>query len=435
MWTILFQTISIGASSLLRNTLRSILAILGVAVGISAVVGVTSVGNGAREIAEKEIERTGGLSIIEIYKDEAYRRAGTLTRGGNQLLRRGHIARSRYENLLSPDADAIREKCPSVANVAPEVEGSGYIFHSENPTTISIIATTPFFQEAYNWHVCEGRFFSEDDVDAGLKVVVLGRTLWGQLFRDADPIGQIIKVEGSRFSANEPPVPLRVVGVMEGKGNVMDTKGWDTQILVPITTYQQRFSGTRYIQRIRAKAHSKDLVNQATQEIREVLRARHHDADANFAIWTAEMEMATAERIGSVMKWTLGSISGVALLVSGITIMNIMLIAVTERTREIGLRRSLGARRANIMSQFLMEALSIVFAGGISGFLGGIFVGKAVAFSIERWVWEGSNWPAALSIESGIIAFLVCMSVGLFFGLYPAIIASRLSLSEALRYE
>jgi putative ABC transport system permease protein len=411
------------------------MAILGVAIGISAVIGVTSVGNGAQEIAEREIERTGGLSIIEIYKDEAYRRAGTLTRGSNRLLRRGHSARSRYEQLLSLDADAMRRECPSVVDVAPEVEGGGYIFHSENPAAISIIATTPFFQEAYSWHVCEGRFFSEDDVDAGLKVVVLGGTLCRQLFGDANPIGQIIKVEGSRFSADEPPIPLRVVGVMEEKGNMMDTKGWDTQILVPITTYQQRFSGTRYIQRIRAKAHSKDLVHQATQEIREVLRARHRDADANFAIWTAEMETATAERIGSIMKWTLGSVSGIALLVSGITIMNIMLITVTERTREIGLRRSLGARRANILFQFLIEALLIVLAGGVLGFVGGIFVGKAVALSIQRWVWAGSNWPAVLSIESGIIAFLVCTSVGLFFGLYPAIVASRLSLSEALRYE
>jgi putative ABC transport system permease protein len=411
------------------------LAILGIAVGISAVIGMTTVGNGAKKIAEKEIERTGGVSVIEIYKDESYRRAGTLTRGSNRLLRRGHQARSRYEYLLSLDADVMREKCPSIVDSAPEAETDGYVSYLGNSATSNIIATTPFFQEAYNWHAREGEFFTKDDVGAGLKVVVIGEALRSRLFGNDNPIGQIVKVKSDDFSANEPPVPLQVIGVMEEKGNMMDTKGWDMQMIIPITTYQQRFSGNRYIQRIRAKAQSRNLVNQATKEIQEVLRARHYDADSNFAIWTAEAEMAVAERIGNIMKWTLGGVSGIALLVSGITIMNIMLIAVTERTREIGIRMSLGAKRINILSQFLIESLLIVFAGGILGFFGGIFVGKATALFIQKWIWEGSNWPAVLSIESGIIAFLICTSVGLFFGIFPAIRASKLSPSEALRYE
>jgi len=142
---ILFQTILIGVSSILRNTLRSILAILGITVGISAVIGMTTVGNGAKKIAEREIERTGGVSVIEIYKDESYRRAGTLTRGSNRLLRRGHQARSRYEHLLSLDAEVMREKCPSIVDSAPEAETGGYVFYLGNSATSNIVATTPFF--------------------------------------------------------------------------------------------------------------------------------------------------------------------------------------------------------------------------------------------------------------------------------------------------
>ena len=221
---------------------------------------------------------------------------------------------------------------------------------------------------------------------------------------------------------------------MEPKGDTGATEGWDTSIIMPLRTFQERVSGDKRVERIRAEVTDVNLIDLAVLEVNDIL-SQQHPGDNEYEIWMATEELATADKVGLIMKLMLGGIASIALLVAGIGIMNIMLISVTERTKEIGLRKAIGARRRDILLQFLAESAALSLGGGILGIFFGIFLGHTTASLISKMVWEDSQWPVVFSPTTAVIAFIVAMAVGIFFGLYPARKAARLTPVEALRRE
>ena len=425
----------IGLSSLRRNPLRSALTILGIVVGVCAVVGVVSVGDGSRAMVLREIERTGGLNVIEIYKDAWDRQSGTLSNAASQVTRR-RWQRNRAEPLETPDVEALLGTVANINLAVPEDDFGGVNLNYNGQSKPSrVVATASGYDILHNWYVESGRFLSDADDREARSVTVIGFNVKEELFGDTDPIGKEVKAtrqsswrRGTRFD-----VRMTVIGVMEEKGGSMDTEGWDDRFIIPITTLQQRFKGRKDIERIRVQVSDLNLVESVTEDAKFILGRQHNNTGEEYQYWTAKEELAQAEKMGTIMKLSMGAIAGIALLVAGIGVMNIMLVSVTERTKEIGLRKAVGAKRRDILIQFLIEAMVLTFSGGIMGASVGIFAGKGFAWVITKFVWPDSGWPAVISTQAIILALSVSIGVGLFFGLYPANKASKLQPIEALR--
>lgn len=433
----IIECIFVGISSLRRHTLRTSLTILGIVVGVGAVVSMVSVGDGSRAMVLREIERTGGINMIEIYRDDWDKQSGTLTRAAGRTVRSKRWKRNRAEHLETSDAYAILEKAKSVTHVIAEDDMGGWNVNYQGISKESrIVASTAGYDHSHNWYPQIGRFFTEEEVDAASNVAVIGSKIYEDIFKNADPIGAEIKAtrtssrRGRRYD-----VRLTVIGVMEEKGDAMDTQGWDNRFIIPITTLQQRFKGRKDIERIRVEAEDVDNVASVKEDSKRILGRIHNNSGDEYQYWTATEELATAEKIGGTMKALMGGIAGIALVVAGIGVMNIMLVSVTERTKEIGLRKALGAKRRDILLQFLIEAGTLTLFGGILGAVLGIFMGQGTAALIEKYVWPGSNWPSVISLSTIILAMTVSISVGIFFGLYPANKAAKLTPVEALRSE
>ena len=433
----IIECVSVGISSLRRHTLRTSLTILGIVVGVGAVVSMVSVGDGSRAMVLREIERTGGINMIEIYRDDWDKQSGTLTRAAGRTVRSKRWKRNRAEHLETSDAYAILEKAKGVTHVIAEDDMGGWNVNYQGISKESrIVASTAGYDQSHNWYPQIGRFFTEEEVDAASNVAVIGSKIYDDVFKNADPIGAEIKAtrtssrRGRRYD-----VRLTVIGVMEEKGDAMDTQGWDNRFIIPITTLQQRFKGRKDIERIRVEAEEVDNVASVKEDSKRILGRIHNNSGDEYQYWTATEELATAEKIGGTMKALMGGIAGIALVVAGIGVMNIMLVSVTERTQEIGLRKALGAKRRDILLQFLIEAGTLTLFGGILGAVLGIFMGQGTAALIEKYVWPGSNWPSVISLSTIILAMTVSISVGIFFGLYPANKAAKLTPVEALRSE
>ncbi len=433
----IIECVSVGISSLRRHTLRTSLTILGIVVGVGAVVSMVSVGDGSRAMVLREIERTGGINMIEIYRDDWDKQSGTLTRAAGRTVRSKRWKRNRAEHLETSDAYAILEKAKGVTHVIAEDDMGGWNVNYQGISKESrIVASTAGYDHSHNWYPQIGRFFTEEEVDAASNVAVIGSKIYEDIFINADPIGAEIKAtrtssrRGRRYD-----VRLTVIGVMEEKGDAMDTQGWDNRFIIPITTLQQRFKGRKDIERIRVEAEDVDNVASVKEDSKRILGRIHNNSGDEYQYWTATEELATAEKIGGTMKALMGGIAGIALVVAGIGVMNIMLVSVTERTKEIGLRKALGAKRRDILLQFLIEAGTLTLFGGILGAVLGIFMGQGTAALIEKYVWPGSNWPSVISLSTIILAMTVSISVGIFFGLYPANKAAKLTPVEALRSE
>ena len=433
----IIECISVGISSLRRHTLRTSLTILGIVVGVGAVVSMVSVGDGSRAMVLREIERTGGLNMIEIYRDDWDKQSGTLTRAAGRTVRSKRWKRNRAEHLETSDAFAILDGVPDVTHVVAEDDFGGWNINYQGITKESrIVASTAGYDYSHNWYPQLGRFFSQEEVDAASNVTVIGSKIYEDVFKNADPIGEEIKAtrtssrRGRRYD-----VRLTVIGVMEEKGDAMDTQGWDSRFIIPITTLQQRFKGRKDIERIRVEAEDVDNVASVKEDSKRILGRIHNNSGDEYQYWTATEELATAEKIGGTMKALMGGIAGIALVVAGIGVMNIMLVSVTDRTKEIGLRKALGAKRRDILLQFLIEAGTLTLFGGILGAILGVFMGQGTAAIIEKYVWPGSNWPSIISLSTIILAMTVSISVGIFFGLYPANRAAKLTPVEALRSE
>ena len=434
----LFECVILGITSLRRNPLRSSLTILGIIVGVGSVVSMVSVGDGSAAMVLREIERTGGIKIVEIYKDDWDKQSGTLSRAAGEAVRgRSRWRRNRAEHLETDDAFEILKNARGIVDVVAEDDMPGWsVSYKGRKKESRIVASTAGYDRSHNWYTLSGRFFNADEVEAASSVAVIGSKIAEEVFLNEDPVGKEIKASRPTYWRGKSglyEVRLKVIGVMEEKGDAMDTTGWDDRFIIPITTLQERFKGRQDVERIRVEAVDTDTIPLAISDSKQILGRIHNNTGEEYNYWTAEEELATANKVGLVMKALMGGIAGIALMVAGIGVMNIMLVSVTDRTKEIGLRKALGATFNDIITQFLIEASVLTLMGGILGSILGVFMGQGTAALISKFVWEGSNWPSVISFETMFIALLVSVAIGVFFGLYPAHKAAKLTPVEALR--
>ena len=412
----LFEALRMAANGLLANRLRSSLTMLGILIGVTAVILLVAVGNGASVQINAQIQSLGA-NVIYVYPSNAKGTAGV-----SQGFATG-------QSLTQADVDAINaQSAPDVVAAIPIAQSGGQITYGSQNYFAPTTGTTTAFPQVRDYQLAEGSFFTDDDVNSRHRVVVLGQTVVDNLFGSTDPIGQTIKISRQSF---------RVIGVFASKGGT-GFGSQDNVVVAPITTVWAYLTGARgkVISQIVASATSAATVTQAETEITTILLDRHGISDPNqadFQLQSQQDILTQATSIATALTLVLGAIAGISLVVGGIGIMNIMLVTVTERTREIGIRKAIGARRRDILVQFLIEAMVL---SGLGGALG-IAVGTLLAHEAPSVpAIASSSFPTpVVSPSSVLLAFFVSVAIGLFFGIYPANRAARLHPIEALRYE
>ncbi|MCY3744446.1 MAG: ABC transporter permease [Candidatus Poribacteria bacterium] len=429
----LIEGISIGVAAIRAHKMRSLLTMLGIIIGIAAVLAMIAIGDGAKEIVIQDVQKLGGATRFTLYHT-SYKREN------NRWIRIRSSEYMAYEDVL-----AIEAECPSVSAVTPRLaDWRGVLFQASDGTEAyagynGVDAT---YTTAMGWDVKEGRFITDGDVENAARICVLGDELATELFGNQSPIGQEIKIvkriryrdQWGRRASRRSTERLTVVGTMVQRGTSLQF-GWcyDNLAFIPISTVQERFTGNDRIGDIMVFANTIDVIPKAIEEVRTVIRKRHRDQDDFVRIRAMRSGMAQLEKISKVIKVALGSIAGFSLLVGGIGIMNMMLVAVTERTREIGLRKALGAKPLDILLQFLIEAVIMCGVGGAIGVGLGIFAGEGMAMLAVKIAKIVPEWPAVVSMEWVLISVSFSAAIGISFGLYPAIKASMLQPKEALR--
>ena len=403
-------TIRISLRALRANKMRSALTMLGIVIGVGAVIAMLSIGAGARERVSEEVDSMGSNLLI-VY-------SGSTSSGGARM------GAGSEPTITMQDAEAIKQECPAVLDVGPSHSGTGQVlFGNQNWSTV-VIGTTPSLLEIREWEIVSGRPLTEQDDRSIAKVCVLGKTVVDNLFGGIDPVGKVVRIK---------KVPFTVIGVLGSKGQTMMGQDQDDIIYVPITTaqkklFRQLFAGM--IQFMMIKARSMDELDTAEQQINDLLRQRHrigpHQQD-DFTVKNLTQMMQTAVNIARIMTLLLGAIASISLLVGGIGIMNIMLVSVTERTREIGIRIAVGAKTWDIRLQFIIEAVTLSLIGGGIG----IIIGQAGSITVAKL----AGLPVIISPLSIAVAFGFSAAVGVFFGFYSAYKASLLNPIDALRYE
>jgi putative ABC transport system permease protein len=403
----LSEAFKVSTRAIYKNKLRSILTGLGIIIGIAAVVALVSIGQGVSKKITNQIEALGSNLLIVF--------PGSTSMGGI------HGGFGSVNTLMPSDAVAIANQVPDALYVSPGVRWLGQtVFQNQNWST-TVMGVGSSFPMIRDWPVAEGNFFDKEDVDASANVCAIGQVVKEQLFGGIDPIGKIIKIKN---------IPFKVVAVMAPKGTAGFGQDQDDMILAPYTTIQKKLLGIDYLNFIYVKAISSSAINTAQQEIEALLRQRHNissKADDDFTIRNVTDMLSAVMSITNLLTIFLGSIASISLLVGGIGIMNIMLVSVTERTREIGIRMAVGAKRRDILLQFLLEAVTLSTIGGIIG----IILGSILSLTASSFI----KVPITVNIFPIIIAFIFSFAVGVFFGLYPATKASKLNPIEALRYE
>jgi len=406
-----------GFKGLLSNKMRTFLTILGIVIGVASVIGMLGVGEGARRQVALQLENLGS-NILTVY----YRRPESK----EEALK----WRGRSEGLTYEDAVAIGENCSAVETVCPQIRISDTAKYLDKEWDTLVIGTLPEYQVVGNHWVEKGRFFGKEEIDALAKVCVIGKTIKDELFGDEEPIGKEIRIRNERFT---------VIAIMEEKGAFF-RQDFDDQILIPIATAQKRLTGDDRVQDILVQAKSFEATIEAEKQITALLTTRHNNV-IDFTIRSREDFRQTVEQTAQTFKLMLAGIAAISLIVGGIGIMNIMLVTITERTREIGIRKAIGAKRKDILVQFLIESMVLSFVGGIIGILlgvcfsttiGNVMVG-AGTFGPRRFFSGGGQ--SIVTLSSVLLAFLFSVGVGVFFGIYPARKASKLDPVEALRYE
>jgi len=407
----LLNLIKLSLRSISSNKMRSGLTVLGIIIGIAAVIALLAIGQGAKIETDKQIQSLG-TNVIFI-------RSGAANTGNVSL------GVGTTNTLTLEDANAIGRICPAVENVVPGLQGPLQVQYGSLNTNTIVCGVTSEYPLVRNFHTARGRFFNGLDEQRSARICTLGQTVVETLFGDDDPIGKDVLIRGELF---------RVVGVMEHKGASMFVDQ-DDQVFIPLTTAINRLFGFRpsrgrSVGFIMCQAHSDDDVLPAVFQITNLLRLRHHIRPPfldDFAVRTQAELMQTAETITTVFTILLGSTAAISLLVGGIGIMNIMLVSVTERTREIGVRKAIGARHRDILMQFVIEATVLSFTGGIIGVILGVVVSYVVAGILR--------WHTVVTPISVILSFGVSILIGMFFGIYPARQAARLNPIDALRTE
>ena len=404
----LLAIIRIAMRALARNKLRSSLTMLGIIIGVGAVIAMVSVGQGAQQQAQEQIAAMGSNMLFV--------GAGTVTRGG---MRMGWGA---TKSLVYDDMKAILRECPAVEAAAPGSQTSAQVVFGSDNWATQVSGTEPQYFNIRSWSFQEGSPFTQDDVDVAANVAVIGETVRKNLFGATDPIAQTIRVNN---------LPFRVVGVLTAKGtSAAMGNDQDDIIIVPITTLQKKITGQDWLRWIVVSAVSREASYTAQQQITALLRDRHRirpGADDDFMVRNLADMADLADQQAKLFTVLLASIASISLIVGGIGIMNIMLVSVTERTREIGIRMAIGATEGDVQQQFLVEAIVLSLVGGAMG----ILVGMGSSFLITQTL----GWPVLVSATAIVAAVIFSMAVGVFFGFYPARKAARLDPIEALRYE
>ena len=408
--TTLFASLRIALRGLMVNKMRSGLTMLGIIIGVGAVIAMIAVGSGAKKRIADQIASMGSNILIVL--------SGSSTSGG---LRHGT---GTVPTLTVDDAKAILNEIQGVKSVAPHISGVAQVIYGNQNWSTLVYGTIPELLEIREWSLQSGRTLTQQDLDGATKVCLLGKTVVENLFGGIDPIGQIVRIK---------KVPFTVIGVLSPKGQSTFGTDQDDVIFVPLTTAQKRLFGMQFpgmVRVITVQAREPEVMKSVEDQITELLRQRHRiqpGQENDFSVRNLTEVASSAEESARVMSLLLGAIASISLIVGGIGIMNIMLVSVTERTREIGIRIAVGAKSRDILLQFLIESLVLSLVGGILGI--GVGIGSTLILS------RFTQWPVLFSIEAIGLAFLFSGSVGVFFGFYPARKASLLNPIEALRYE
>jgi len=414
------ESIISGIQVLFSHKMRTLLTLLGVMIGVAAVIGMISIGDGAKTIIMEDSEKIGGATMIR------FQRARHIMKGNRW------VHNDSKENFIYEDALAIEEECQSVKHVIPSISthrglrisaGSGL---NMREMYSGYQGVTPDFKKAMKWDTKEGRFVSDADIDYATSVCVLGQDVVKELFGDDDPIGDEVKLRDQRFT---------VIGTMETRGRSLRYGfNLDEIIFIPLTTVQERFTGNNYVNDISVQAKTPQLVPKAMAEVTVVLKARHKGEEF-FDTRDVASGLDFVLKINKIIKILLTGVAGFSLMIGGIGIMNIMLVSVAERTREIGLRKAMGARPFDILIQFLIEAVLLCALGGLIGLLVGFLFGAGVAWIVTSFITKTISWPSTLPMFWAIVSVVFSAVIGIFFGLYPAVRAARLAPVEALRME
>jgi putative ABC transport system permease protein len=405
----LLMIFKVAFRALSRNKMRSVLTMLGIIIGVGAVIAMVSIGQGAQASVQEQIASVG-TNLLFVG-------AGSMNVGGV----RSGTGQTNRNNLTVEDIEAIRREIPSVAMATPSVNArSQLIFQNQNWNS-QVTGVNEQFPQIRKWDVQTGEFFTEADVRTAARVVVIGETIAENLFPGMDPVGQTLRVR---------ELPFRVVGVMRAKGQDPGGRDQDDVLFAPYTTVQKKLLAITYVQFSYVSAISPNATYTAQEQITDLLRQRHRLAaneDDDFFVRNLTDVAEAAEETNRIMTILLGSIASVSLLVGGIGIMNIMLVSVTERTREIGIRMAIGARSSAVRQQFLIESIVLSLIGGMIGIIFGI----AISIIIPKML----GWPTLVSISAIVGSVLFSAAVGIFFGYYPARKAAGLDPIDALRYE
>ncbi len=404
----LWESILIALEGLRANKLRAVLTMLGIIIGVGAVITMVSLGLGMQKKVQSSIASLG--SNLLVIMPGAAQSPGTV-----------RMASGSNITLTNQDAKAIAREIGGVKYVVPGVSDSYQVVFGNQNWKTKIQGTTPEFLTVRDYKIAAGRFGSASDEDTRARVAVLGQTVAANLFNNVNPIGQTIRIGKA---------PFRVIGVLAAKGQSSMGQDQDDMVIVPLTTAQERLLGITYLHTISVQVENDKLIDKAQTAVTALLRTRHRlpaNVEDDFSVRNMTALMSTMQETTGNITAFLGGIAAISLVVGGIGIMNIMLVSVTERTREIGIRKALGATYAHILGQFLIEAIVISVTGGLAG----IVLGVGSAEVISRF----AGWTTVISSYAILAAFGVSVSVGLFFGLYPARRAALLDPIEALRYE